>query len=59
MSDKIKQAIKNADANGTHVADAVYIGRDDDGYWVTDNGEEVRGLTAEQAERIATENLNE
>ena len=59
MSDRINEAIKNADETGTHIADAVYIGKDENGYWVTDNGEEISGLSAEDAARIAEENLNQ
>ena len=58
MSDRINEAIKNADETGIYVGDAVYIGKDENGYWVTDNGEEINGLSAEDAARIAEENLN-
>lgn len=59
MSDRINEAIKNASETGTHIADAVHIGKDENGYWVTDNGEEINGLSAEDAARIAKENLDE
>lgn len=39
------------------VAEATIVGLNDSGYWVTDNGEEVNGLTREQAIDIIVENL--
>jgi len=37
----------------------VVIGKNKFGWWVTDNGEEVSGLTREEAERIAEEAYNQ
>lgn len=39
------------------VADTTIVGLSDSGYWVTDNGEEVSGLTKIQAIEIIVENL--
>lgn len=39
------------------VADTTVAGLSDSGYWVTDNGEEVSGLTKEKAIEIIVENL--
>lgn len=41
-----------------YVADSTYVGRDVAGYWVSDNGEEVGGLTADQAVEVIVENLD-
>lgn len=49
--------IERADAEGQPVADTTVVGKDDNGYWVTDNGEEVSGLTKEKAIEIIVENL--
>lgn len=51
------EIIEHADAEGQPVADTTVIGKDANGYWVTDNGEEVGGLTKEQAIEIIVENL--
>jgi hypothetical protein len=55
-------AIRSIDAltnSGEHepVADTTVVGLDASGYWVTDNGEEVNGLTREQAIEIIVENI--
>lgn len=39
------------------VKSTIIVGLNSDGYWVTDNGEEVAGLTKEKAIEIITENL--
>lgn len=59
---KARQLAETAVASltkGDHqpVADATIVGIDDTGYWVTDNGEEVNGLSKEQAIDIIVENL--
>lgn len=41
------------------VAGTVVAGLDDLGYWVADNGEEIKGLTKEQAVEIIVENLTQ
>ncbi len=51
------EEIEHADAEGNPVADTTVVGKDEYGYWVTDNGEEVSGLTKEQAIEIIVENL--
>lgn len=51
------ESIEHADAEGQPVANTTVVGKDDNGYWVTDNGEEVNGLTKEQAIEIIVENL--
>lgn len=51
------KTIEFADAEGAPVADTTVVGKDGNGYWVTDNGEEVSGLTKEQAIEIIVENL--
>lgn len=51
------ETIEYADAEGEPVADTTVVGKDANGYWVTDNGEEVNGLTKEQAIEIIVENL--
>lgn len=38
-------------------ATTIVVGRDNHGYWVTDNGEEVNGLTRTQAKAAIIENL--
>lgn len=50
-------AIELADAEGQPVAETTVVGKDSNGYWVTDNGEEVNGLSKEQAIEIIVENL--
>lgn len=42
----------------THVEDCI-VGMSEDGYWVSDNGEEVEALTRDGAIQILTENLNQ
>lgn len=44
--------------HANHVLGTVYVGMDNGQYWVTDNGEEVNGLTREQAIDIIVENLS-
>lgn len=51
-------SVQYADATGYPVADTTLVGRDESGYWVADNGEEVNGLTKEQAIEIIVENLS-
>jgi len=51
------KAIQFADEEGQPVADTTVVGKDTNGYWVTDNGEEVSGLTKEEAIKIIVENL--
>lgn len=51
------EEIEYADAEGNPVADTTVVGKDEFGYWVTDNGEEVSGLTKEKAIEIIVENL--
>lgn len=53
------ETIEHADEAGQPVADTTLVGKDANGYWVTDNGEEVNGLTKEQAIEIIIENLSE
>jgi len=54
------QSVNSLKAIGENepVADTTVVGRDDSGYWVTDNGEEVNGLTRDQAIEIIVENLD-
>lgn len=51
--------VETADSVGQPVADTTVVGRDADTglFWVTDNGEEVNGLSREQAIEIIVENL--
>lgn len=51
------EAIEHADAEGEPVAQTTVVGKDEYGYWVTDNGEEVSGLSKEKAIEIIVENL--
>jgi hypothetical protein len=51
------KAIEFADSEGNSVADTTVVGIDGNGYWVTDNGEEVNGLTKADAIDIIVENL--
>lgn len=51
------ETIEYADAEGQPVAETTVVGLTDGKYWVTDNGEEVDGLTKEQAIEIIVENL--
>lgn len=51
------EAVEYADGEGYPVAGTTVVGIDDNGYWVSDNGEEVNGLTKEQAIEIIIENL--
>lgn len=51
------ESVEFADEEGYPVADTTVVGKDDNGFWVTDNGEEVSGLTKDQAIEIIVENL--
>jgi hypothetical protein len=51
------EAVEFADTEGYPVEDTTVVGKDDSGYWVTDNGEEVNGLSKAQAIEIIVENL--
>lgn len=44
-------------SEGEPVAQTTVVGKDEYGYWVTDNGEEVSGLSKEKAIEIIVENL--
>lgn len=44
-------------SEGQPVAQTTIVGKDANGFWVTDNGEEVSGLTKEKAIEIIVENL--
>lgn len=52
-------AINSISQPGEHepVADTTIVGMDSNGYWVTDNGEEVNHLTRDKAIDIIVENL--
>lgn len=52
------ETVEYADSEGQPVADTTVVGLGDDGlYWVTDNGEQVNGLTKAEAIEIVVENL--
>lgn len=51
------ETIEFADAEGQPVEYTTVVGIDENGYWVSDNGEAVNGLTKEQAIEIIVENL--
>lgn len=51
------ETIAFASAEGQPVAETTVVGINESGYWVTDNGEEVSGLTKDGAIEIIVENL--
>lgn len=51
-------AVADATSDGTPVAETTVVGIDEDGlYWVIDNGEQVNGLSRDEAIQIIIENL--
>ena len=58
-----EQAINKIDAGSNTVfeymgATTVVVGKDKNGYWIADNGEEIGGLTREEACRLAEEAIS-